>query len=417
MSSVSSSEIGTKMYFPRDEYVERWARLEAELKRTGYDAAVLWQRTGGSYDRAGDVWYLSGYASHSSGQEPSSNSVGRSFAALLVRVGHEPELHIAEPVHTVDRRYVAVEDIYAHDEDLATGLGTRLKELGVTGRVAYAGDDFLPILMFRLLSKATPEIEWVPEEYLLFEIQNHKSELELDLYREGGEVASRALTALMEGLIKGERQCDAAAKAAAIIVGSGGGFQRIGVHTGDASELAMWDFPLYGYSSEAAQPGDMVRAWVYGPIRGGYWLDPGRSSVCGTPSPERKRLVESGAALTQTVMDAIKPGVTPREVGAAGDAFVKQLGYSDDKGGAIWDLYGHSISTFWLGPNIPAFGAHADEGDPGWWNVDRPFHEGQVYTAETFTRDPGVGTATFEEVFIVHESGLEVLSTTPMVFW
>ena len=86
------------------------------------------------------------------------------------------------------------------------------------------------------------------------------------------------------------------------------------------------------------------------------------------------------------------------------------------RGGAIWELYGHSISTFWLGPCIPAFGAHLDEGEPGWWNADRPFHDGQVFTAETFTRDPGVGTATFEEVFIVHESGLEALSTTPMLF-
>jgi Xaa-Pro dipeptidase len=416
MSSVTSSAVGSKMYFPRDEYVDRWSRLEAELKRLGYDAAVFWQRTGGSYDRAGDVWYLSGYASHSSGQEPASNGVGRAFAALLVRVGHEPELHIAEPELTVDRRYVAVESIFGHD-DLATGLATRLTEWGITGRVAYNGEDFVPILLHRLLTAATPEIAWVPEEYLLFEIQNHKSGRELDLYREAGEVATEALTALMEGLIRGERQCDAAAKAAAIVVGHGGGFQRIGVHTGNASELAMWDFPLYGYSRDSAQPGDMVRAWVYGPILNGYWLDPGRSSVCGDPSPERKRLVESGVALMQKIMGAVKPGATPREAGAAGDAFVKELGYSDDKGGAIWDLYGHSISTFWLGPNIPAFGAHGDDNDRGWWNVDRPFHEGQVYTVETFTRDPGVGTATFEEVFIIHGDGLEMLSKTPMLFW
>jgi Xaa-Pro aminopeptidase len=178
----------------------------------------------------------------------------------------------------------------------------------------------------------------------------------------------------------------------------------------------MWDFPLYGYSRDAAAPGDMVRAWVYGPILQGYWIDPGRSAVCGTPSRERKRLIEGGVALTQKIMGSIRPGVTRRESGAVGDAYVRELGYSEDKGGAIWDLYGHGLSTFWLGPNIPAFGAHVDDPDPR-WDADRPFHEGEVYTVETFTRDPGVGTATFEEVFIIHETGLEMLSKTPMLFW
>ena len=91
MSSTTHGQLGSGMYFPHDEYIGRWSRVEAELDRLGYDAAVLWQRTGGSYDRAGDVWYLSGYASHASGQEPAGSSgIGRAFAALLLRRGHEP---------------------------------------------------------------------------------------------------------------------------------------------------------------------------------------------------------------------------------------------------------------------------------------------------------------------------------------
>src|SRR5579862_1438408 len=93
------------MYFPREEYVKRWGKLDEELARLGYETAVIWQRTGGSYDRAGSVYYLSNYASHATGQELSGGPipVGRAYAALLVRRGHEPELHIAEPEYTVDR--------------------------------------------------------------------------------------------------------------------------------------------------------------------------------------------------------------------------------------------------------------------------------------------------------------------------
>ena len=69
----------------------------------------------GSYDRAGDVWYLTNYASQNIGKEPSAWRVGCALAALLVRKGEEPELHILAPEFStfeeVDRSYVAVDDI------------------------------------------------------------------------------------------------------------------------------------------------------------------------------------------------------------------------------------------------------------------------------------------------------------------
>ena len=58
------------MIFPRDEYEARWKGLQAQMKKRGYKTAVFWQRTGGSYDGAGDVYYLTNYASVASGQEP-----------------------------------------------------------------------------------------------------------------------------------------------------------------------------------------------------------------------------------------------------------------------------------------------------------------------------------------------------------
>ena len=415
-----SADLGTHMPFPREEYERRWSALEQELERLGYDTAVIWGRSGGSYDRAGHITYLTNFASHSSGQEWSSGgaAIGRSLAALLVRRGHEPELHIAEPVATVEPRYVATAHIAEHLEDLGAGLVERLKELGIEGRVAYLGDDFLPAQIYRPLIASTPEIEWVPEEFILDDIQSRKSALELDLYREAGQVASSALTAFLEALRAGERQCDAAAEAGSIIIRSGGGWQRLGCHTGPRAEMAMWDNPFYGYSTEAAQPGDMIRAWVYGPIRHGYWIDPGRATVRGEPTPEQKRLIEAGAELTEHLIGHIKAGVTPREIGVIGDEYTTRLGFSEDMGGAIWDLYGHGLGNFWLAPIIPAHGAKTFANNPGFHNVDKPFHEGQVFTVECFVRKPGLGTSSFEEVFIVDDSGVERLTdATPMLFW
>ena len=400
------------MYFPKDEYEARWATVYAELKRRGYDTAVLWQRTGGGYDRAGNVWYLSNYASHNIGQEQSEFGIGQAFAALLMHDGNEPELHVLRADYSefesIERRHLAVEKIVSHPDDLAAGLAGYLTGMGVEGRVAYVGDDFLPAQMYRPLLAGSPGIEWVPEEDLLYRLQRHASPREQELYREAGDISSRALTAFMAGLIRGDRQCDAAAEAGKIVISAGGGFQRLGCHTGPRGDHAAWDYPLYGYSREAAAPGEVVRAWVVGPVLEGYWIDPGRTSVCGLdPTAAQRDLIEEAVGTVNRITAEVKPGRTPREVGALIDATTERTGLG---------IYGHGLSTFWLGPLIPAKPFVPDLGDT-LFDADEPFRDGQIFTSETVISEPGVGTAGFEDIFIVREGGNELLTTTPMLFW
>ena len=55
-------------FFPNEEYEARWQRAEDELKRRGYETAVVFGRSGGANDRAGDVLYLTNFFSTASGQ-------------------------------------------------------------------------------------------------------------------------------------------------------------------------------------------------------------------------------------------------------------------------------------------------------------------------------------------------------------
>jgi len=406
------------MFFSRDEYQARWSRLHDELKKGGYPAAVFWERTGRSYDRAGDVYYLTNYASQASGQEQSYGAwpIGRSFAALLVLADQAPELHIAEPVSVIDRAEIACGNIFGH-ENLPRGLAARLMSLGIEGPVAYQGDDFLPLQIHRELLEASHGIDWIAESELLYGLQSHKSARELDLYRRAGEVVSKALTTVMEGLIAGDRECDAAARAATVIIEAGGGFQRVACHHGPKSEFAMWNNPLYSYSTSAPLEGELVRGWIYGPILEGYWLDPGRTAVCGSdPDPGQRKLVEDCVGIVDDLIAAHRVGITAAELGALGDDLVRRAGYPQDLGAALWDLYGHGLSTFWLPPAIPAFASGSSTQRSG-WHTDEPYHTGQVCTVEVFIREPGIGTAALEQVFILHDDGTESLITTPMVFW
>jgi len=397
------------MPYPVDEYQDRWRRLYAELERRGYQSAVIWQRSGGGYDRASDLHWLCNYAALSSGQEPDYlGPVGKAFAALVFHGGEEPTLHMCEPDELVDHDAIATERVVAH-ENLPQGVGRALRESGIEGPVLYNGEDFLPAKYMRLVEEEAPGIEWVPDRKLIWEIHRIKSPRELEALRETGEIATRSLTALMEGLIAGKPESEAAAAAAQEIIRAGGGFQRIGTAFGPKAEKVFWSSGLVGYTTAAPQPGDMLRGWIYGPLHKGLWLDPGRAAVCGNnPTPEQRRLLESSAEIIQAMADAIKPGVHSKEVGAMADSMMEAAGNELEED--LWDLYGHGVGKdFFLDPVIPRLGAMPE--------YTGTYAAGMAVTVEMFLLHKGVGWGTFEHTGLVTEDGFEPLDRTPLLFW
>lgn len=404
--------------FPWEEYEERRARLEAEMANRGLDSLVVWQRSGGSYDRASAVFWLTNFGSVSSGQETSlsANKIGRAYAALVLRRGERPELHIADPTDSTDLPQIAIEDadIYGHN-DLPRGLAERLRTILDGKVIGYYGDDFVPVSYQRSIEAIAPSIRWAPNDDIIPWIQKVKSPLELEAYREAGVVTTEALDALMYGLIEGQTESAAAGKAAEIVTRAGGGFQRIGANHGP--HTAIWSHGLYGNRPIAPKKGDMVRGWVYGPILHGLWLDPGRPAVCGNePTPGQRKLIETVAGLMDDVTAQVRPGTTPREVGRFCDELIAKTGYAGSGGPAPWPIFGHSVGTFFIPPYIPAGLALDQEPHPD-QRANEQFEEGMVYTVEMFIGDPDVGTATYEDVFIIGRDGNELLSKTPKVFW
>jgi Xaa-Pro aminopeptidase len=409
MSATATRSSSPGLPYPVDEYQGRWQRLYAELEARGYEAAVIWQRSGGGYDRAGDLHWLCNYASLSSGQEPAYlGPVGKAFAALIFLRGREPQLHICEPAAMIDREQVATADVIDH-ENLPEGVGRALREAGVSGPVLYNGEDFLPVPYMKALEAAAPDVEWTPCLDLIWAIHKIKSPLELDVLRETGAVATRSLTALMEDLIAGKPETEAAARAAQEIIRAGGGIQRIATAFGPKSESVMWSTGMYGYGSQSPAPGDMVRGWIYGPLCKGMWLDPGRAAVCGNkPTAEQRKLLESAVDIIEQMAGAIRPGVHSQEVGALGDRLMEQAGNELDED--LWDLYGHGVGKdFFLDPVIPRLGAMPQ--------YTGTYEAGMAVTVEMFLLHKGVGWGTFEHTGLVGENGWEPLDRTPLLFW
>lgn len=391
--------------FPLEEYELRWERMHEAMRRKGYEVAVVWGKTSGVYERAGDTLYLTNFYSTHSGQEPDTVLWnGRSYNAIILQPGQVPEIITDEAEPRFD---VIATDRFKGLYDPIKGTAESLAARGIAGKVALVGFDTLPAKYWEQLRKMTPGIEWAAEDDLVRDVRLVKSERELQLFREAGALVTRAHKAMMEALIAGKAESEAAGIGGKILLEGGGAWHRIAISHGDTSQYLESD-PLTGFSTLAPKRGDIVHGFIYGPILKGYWLDPGRTAVCGSkPSAGQKQLVEALIDVMHKLMDAIKPGVKVKDVGLLGDELSARSGFHDEVLKTNWPYYGHSNGCMWERPYI----------EPRLCTDEDRFQENMVASVEGFFTSPGVGTAVFETNYIVTKAGVEEITPVPHLFW
>src|SRR5262245_48971900 len=188
------------MYFEQAEYERRWAATLEEMKRRGYEAAVVWNRSGGTHDTCGDTLWLTNFYSAASGAEPdSSMGIARPWSAIILLPDREPILHTSIPGRPED---LAVSDHQWH-RNIVEGLAEAVRELGIEGKVAICNTTYLPVKYAKGVEELLPQVEFVEEEDLVRACRRIKSPPELDCYREGGKLVSKALSLTFDRFIGG----------------------------------------------------------------------------------------------------------------------------------------------------------------------------------------------------------------------
>ncbi len=390
--------------FPPDEYVRRWAAVNGEVSQGGFDAAVVWGRGGGSYDRCGDVLYLTNHYSCASGQEVDNPlNTARSFYAVILRPGEMPELIADEPDPRCE--LIATDRVSGHNNPIAA-TGQRLAELRAE-HVLLCGSDFLPMRYWTMLQDAAPGVAWTVDDLLVQRPRRIKSAREQDRCRQAGEIATRSLNLLMEGLVGGSTEAEAVGEAVNELLRSGATCQMIPVAHGD--QISRWATnPFTGCSTDVPKEGDLVRGWLDSIIFQGYWLDPGRTAVAGGRlSPDQRALVENCIAIVDGVIEAIRPGVLVHDVARLGDALSEKFSEGESQMNDQWPLYGHGTGLYWEHPYI---GVKMSDSE------DR-FEAGMVLGIETFLHIDGVGTAAYEQNLIVHDDANEIITHSPTTWW
>ena len=238
---------GPEIFFTGDEYVTRWSQVQAAMAAAGYENVLVWQRSASAYDRLGDVYWLTNFYTNGTGQDPYTEELDEpwTFAAVLIRKGHEPELHIGLKEEAYDASKVFCGKVVTHTPHMTLKFAEYLRSEKIEGRVVVVGDDILPGKFDRILRSNTPKIEWVVDDTFLEGPQLIKSARELEMFRRAGSLVTDAMSAALEALISGRKACEAAARAAAIIIGGGGGFHRISIAHGPALQRPL-SFDFYG---------------------------------------------------------------------------------------------------------------------------------------------------------------------------
>jgi Xaa-Pro dipeptidase len=393
--------------FCAEEYRARWRAVHDAMRERGLSTAVVWSRGGGGWDRFQEAFYLTNYYSCNSGYLYDGMQQGTRAAAhcaVILQSNQEPLLIADDP--TLDRAIIATARIDA-GTDVVALLAAALKREGIEGTVGFVGSDCISAKHMTALSELTPQIVWQDEDDLVLDVRVIKSAAELEVFRYAGETVSAALSTLFEVIFAGGSQADAAGEAAREVYRRQGHINQILIGHGPWTTERITDTPTAGYSTTVPANGDLVRGWVYGAMCQGYWLDPGRTSVAGLkPTSDQRRLVESCANIVEHLRAAIRPGVSVAEIAELGERLRRDY-YGDQVVDEDWYVFGHGNGLYFEPPIIT----------PGYDGKHAVFKENMVGATELFLNLPGVGSAGFEQNFIVTQDGTELLTTTPLIWW
>ena len=152
----------------------------------------------------------------------------------------------------------------------------------------------------------------------------------------------------------------------------------------------------------------MFRAFLIGPMYQGYYLDPGRTAVCGNnPSAQQANLLESCVNIIDTIASSVKPGVSFEDAAKIGDKMVADFGPDADPAAEKFPFFGHPHGLYFEGP--PYISTVLE-------HQNAKFEAGMLIGLEAFLARDGVGNVGFEQNYLVNEDGLELITTTPMLW-
>lgn len=366
------------------EYRERQARTRQLVDSHGYTGIAVVGRGGGTYDRHGDLWYLTGhYQAYPHLHDRVPLWSGRSHAILVLPVEGPSVLVCSAPEYEDD---LPVDEVRSGGDFLALVRDA----LDTFRDGVLVGLDALPASLAGALSfdRLTAEDEFLEP------LRRYKSNTEQAILRHAGAVASAGIDRLIETAAEGVTEAEAVAAGLETALRAGAWPYMVSIAAGDRV-ASFTGRPSPGYQAQRRfQAGDLVRL-DYVIVYDGYYADFGRTFTIGPASRTAIAAVRRLHEALNAAVAAACPGVSAADVAAAGSA---RLGSAKQAYPPHW---GHGLGLGWEGP---------------WLLPDNPevIEDGYALAIEaSITLDGAMVSG--EENVLVHKDGAELLSTSQWI--
>jgi len=298
------------MYFPIDEYERRIAAVRAEMARRGLDLLLQFGQEAVCWTSG---FYTPGYFA---------------YAALGIPLSGEPFLVLRsmETPAASSTSWISDLHCYRDDEDpialtrkVVEGRGFSRARIGVDKHSWY-----LTAERYEQLLAALPDTTIVHDQRLVDGLRVRKSPLEIATLRDAARIVEAGLQAAIDATHEGATEREIAAAMAYARLKAGSDLPVDGVLTTGERTLQS-----HGpWTDRKVRPGDQLYYEFHG-IRNHYWARMLRSGVLGEPTKEQVRTAEVLLAAQQAGFDAIRPGVSAREIDALCRAPLIEAGLKD----------------------------------------------------------------------------------------
>lgn len=319
------------------EFAGRRERLRSEAERRGWPGIAVFGRGGGTYDRHGDLLYVSGhYQSYPYLRDRPPLWSGRAHAMLALPVVGEPVLVCSAPEISPE---LDIADVRVAAGDFAAQCTALMKPMAGGGLV---GLDALPAPV----GASLPIGDFEPADDVLEGLRRCKSPDEQAILREACRIGTAAVDTVIATAVPGATEGEAIAQAVAIVCAAGAAPYLVAFATGDRAS-SYTGRPLPGWRAErelaAGEPARLDLVIVLE----GYYCDFGRSWVIGgaAPGDPLGRLVGALRDSLDAAVAAAVPGARAGAVARAGSAAVP--------GGVTMSYpphWGHGLGLGWEGP-------------------------------------------------------------------
>ena len=388
--------------FEKDELRARGDRARELMERDGLDALLVT----GDFSAGLNYYYLSGHM-----PRDYQLNFSRPHVMVLPREG-EPFLFLYGVNAENARDASWVEDVIAYappfsGAELARALAARGLHRGRIG--AELGFDqrlAMPVAELRSLEARLDGGELVDASALLWELRSIKTPAEVAYVKEADRINGEGLALAFSRMRAGDTEVDAARVVGAALIESGAYrppyAQLLLVSEAKSRGLGHASRMLGPLPEYALEPGRLLFV-DSGVIVNGYWGEFNRMAVVGEPTPEQTRHHDNiRAVVGRSVDEALRPGVTFREVIELMAGFYRDCGYTEEQfGNYLGPPFMHLCHGLGLQGSEPPFVRYDSE---------QVLEPGMVLSCEAYLRVDDMTYGSEEDV-VITDDGCEVLSS------